>query len=757
LSIAAKSLLAGIWDGRAGSGVRSRRFGSAGQTSERLAFATAAVLLPAAILPPIVLVAIPEMLAPIEWRTAIVSVFGVLLLLPGLVGLAAMRIGLRRLAHVFHAVPDGDRGLAVWRIFAGLLLFFYALGLPRLPSQEGFGSYCLIVAVAGLIGGWLLLLLAVLRPMAPVRRFCGIGSDAALLSAFLHFGGGPAAASYPFYFLLIVYTGWRFGTGALIVASLLSVVGFAVVVASTEFWRDLPLLSGGLIGALVIVPTAAAALLRAVTASEQNAAAAAALQRRALSAVGGALRQALTTAEPAGDSHHDTATIKELRGQLQDADDLLSVAAGSFSLQPQRFDLHALVNEALASLRRDATQRGVRFTTRIDPALPFQLCGPWQQLGRLLHNLAALAIARSEGSPVRLSVDALPIDERGMRLCLAIPGDAVTLQPDDPTFLVVEHLAALTGGEIVITEHESHSQRMSVIVPVTVDQTVPDTFDIGDRPVFIVSDDSQFASGFAEPGSVWCANIRWIGGYEAALCYLMRSAMPTRPVLIVDARTNPLPALSFVHRAGAEAGAPFILLIAAAEQIVRISELTEGSVDNVLAATASAALVRNALHALPLDEASPADIETAPPASDDSVGPQVVTPITAHPRFVADPADAVDAATIDSLRALGGDDDFLDELVANFREEMRPIIENIGRAAAKTDIAGFYAALDALRRCAGSVGGARLYEAALALRRISGDELRQRGRDHVDQLATELARLDAALTELLVTPQALRQ
>jgi hypothetical protein len=45
----------------------------------------------------------------------------------------------------------------------------------------------------------------------------------------------------------------------------------------------------------------------------------------------------------------------------------------------------------------------------------------------------------------------------------------------------------------------------------------------------------------------------------------------------------------------------------------------------------------------------------------------------------------------------------------------------------------------------------------MSLRGTSQDELRQRWREPVDRLAAELARLDAALVELLAMPQARRQ
>ena len=730
---------------------------SAPSAADRLVCAAAVALLPAAILPPLVFVALPRLQGLLESDAAAVALFGLLLLLPGLTGLAAARLGLHRIARIDRVRRDGgDQPLAVWRIFGVVLLFGYGFALAVTPPQDSGGRDCLAVASAGLVSGWLLLLLALLRPSpSSLRRHCGIVADAALLSAFLHFGGGVAAAAYPLYLLLILYTGWRFGIGALAAASMLSLLGFGVVIATTDFWRELPVLAAGLIAALAIVPAGAARLLRALADTQQTATAAAALRGRALSAVGGALQQARTAAEPRDETGTGAAAIAALRGRLQDADDLLSVAAGTFAPHLEALDLHALVNEAVAVLRRDTAERGVHLTARIDPALPFQLRGARTQLARLLHNLVGLVLAQAERGSVVLSVDALAATERNVRLRLSVRGSVAPLSIEASGFAIVEQLVALIGGEI-----ETGGDRVSVVVPLPLDPAAePTILDLADHRALIVSEDGQFAGDLAEPLHDWRADVRWIGGFEVALDYLARDELAGRPILIVDGRTELLPALSFVHRAATAAPAPpFILLVAMPGQAERVAELAEGAVDTFLTAPPSVRLLGNALHALPLDGSAPVAAAAHAADTDPSSRPVVglVTPITSHPRFAADPIDAVDPMAVESLRGLGGKDGFLDELVETFRDEVRPLMEQIGRTAAAADLAGFYAALDALRRCAGTIGGVRLCEAAKALRGIGGDELRRRGSEHVQRLAAELGRLDGALAELLGAPLARR-
>ena len=77
-----------------------------------------------------------------------------------------------------------------------------------------------------------------------------------------HCGGENAAGWYPLYLAATCYIGFRFGVGALLSSALLNLLGFAAVVASTEFWQQQPALTAGLILALIVLPVLVAAPLR---------------------------------------------------------------------------------------------------------------------------------------------------------------------------------------------------------------------------------------------------------------------------------------------------------------------------------------------------------------------------------------------------------------------------------------------------------------------------------------------------------------
>src|SRR6185312_13253535 len=159
---------------------------------------------------------------------------GLLILAPALVGLVAALFGLEGVRDSFRVRGDKEHEQAVLRVFVGALAVGYGFAMSvATPGDETVAS-CLIAASVGLAGAWLLLLLAMLDPMpSPLRQYLAAVFDAALVSAFLHFGAKLTAPWYPLYLLTTFYAGFRFGPAQLAVAAVANLAGFAVVVATT--------------------------------------------------------------------------------------------------------------------------------------------------------------------------------------------------------------------------------------------------------------------------------------------------------------------------------------------------------------------------------------------------------------------------------------------------------------------------------------------------------------------------------------------
>jgi len=302
-----------------------------------------------------------------------------------------------------------------------------------------------------------------------------------------------------------------------------------------------------------------------------------------------------------------------------------------------------------------------------------------------------------------------------------------------------------------------------VTLPLAIEESAAEAIlDLGQRPVLIAAEDEQFAAELAESLAGWNGDLRWVGGPDAALAALSRRETTERPVmipvLIVDGRRKLLSALSLAHHA-ARIGdaAPFVLLVADPGQIESLGELDEGDVDGFIPLPLSENLIANALDALPLEPPGlPAPERPAmQPFADPRREPtgERITRLASHPKFVPEAA-ALDMRAIEGLRELGGDPDFLGELIETFQADAQRTMERLDQAVAAADAAGFAQGLVALRRAASPLGGTQLCELLASLQGLTASELRQLGASHVQRLDAELKRLAAALTEVVAETEA---
>ena len=761
----------------------------------------------AGVLPPLAFTAQPGGLGLIGAVPVSIALTALLILAPALVGLVAALFGLEGVRDSFRVRGDKEHEQAVLRVFVAALAVGYGFVVV---AYDGAPSSCQIVAALGLVGAWVFLLLTILDPIpSPLRYYVGTVFDAALLGAFLHFGATLTAPWFPLYLLAAFYAGFRFGPAALAVAAIADLIGFAGVVATTEFWREQALLAGGLLVAMIVLPAYVGSMVREVAQSRAAAASAQAARTRFLMVISQGLRAPLdaiignaSTGERAGertDREPEAPTMvpaaRALLSQVNNILDFSAIEAGAFVPTIEAFDLHRLVNETLAERRAEAKARGLKVRVHIDPALPYRLRGWPQQFAQILDYLVARAIEVTGGGAVRIAIDAAGISGNTVELRLAVRDEGSPIAPADAEAMfdpftaagatdhsarpapsahgafglaVVKRLVELMGGRIAVESGAAKGGSFTITVPLVLDEPAIDgELDLGHCLVLIATQDSQFASDLAEPLNAWHGDPRWIEGFGGTLGFVDQRDSGACSVLIVDGRSHMLAALSFAHRAVSGHAAPsFVLVVAEAAQIDGLIELADGELDGVLAAPLNDQLLANALHSLPLwhgaasrpvmvpealDAAPAAEAEEMPaPIFDTPAGVSIpqVTPISVHPRFGAD-TPTVDPRAIAALRGLGDGDDFLAEIIDSFRAETKEIMHRVVRAAAAADASGFARGLHSLRSCAANLGAIRLCELLLAMREVSQRELREQGSGVVQKLGDELARLDAALLDFL--------
>jgi two-component system, sensor histidine kinase RpfC len=129
------------------------------------------------------------------------------------------------------------------------------------------------------------------------------------------------------------------------------------------------------------------------------------------------------------------------------------------------------------------------------------------------------------------------------------------------------------------------------------------------------------------------------------------------------------------------------------------------------------------------------------------LAPQVVTPISSHPRFVPDQGAVIDERTFEALRTLGGND-FVAEVVETFRKDARRLIDHLKQAVEKADLRDFRDVTHSLRSGAANVGAVRLCETLTSMRDVTAKDLSQTGTAYFDKIVGEFTRLDTSLEQL---------
>jgi len=196
----------------------------------------------------------------------------------------------------------------------------------------------------------------------------------------------------------------------------------------------------------------------------------------------------------------------------------------------------------------------------------------------------------------------------------------------------------------------------------------------------------------------------------------------------------------------AQMGLPIIVLSGDADPEAAILFATSGA-STVLGKPLEPSRLTAAID-LALPRPAPAAPSPEAPTAD-----TIVTDISSHPRFGRAPPGPVDRRAVDALVSLGGDSAFFADLIEAFRTDSRRIMKELGGAAAIGDVAGFNAAVQALRSCTASLGGAHLRELLRSMPELGAAELRADGTAFVQEVAAEIARLDQTLADYRKTAE----
>ena len=251
------------------------------------------------------------------------------------------------------------------------------------------------------------------------RRLLGNLADMFAISYTMVASGENGISLFVLYLWVILGNGFRYGIPALIVSSILGVIGFSVVVGLSKDWQTHTSLVIGVYFSLIILPLYTGHLLRLLNSALDRANEASAAKSQFLARMSHELRTPLNGILGSADLLRESQRLMpEERSLLDVIDDSVNVSlaqinnvldfskleSGKLKLEHNEMDLHAILNCTVSMVRSAATKKDLRLLVRVSPDVPYRLIGDGHHLRAILLNLLTNAVRFTEGGSVWLDV-----------------------------------------------------------------------------------------------------------------------------------------------------------------------------------------------------------------------------------------------------------------------------------------------------------------------------------------------------------------
>ncbi|WP_207482889.1 ATP-binding protein [Arenibaculum pallidiluteum] len=638
---------------------------------------------------------------------------------------------------VLGARADSEHDQNIVRI--GLVLCVFAYVCVSYLAGRDAALLDVVLTYPAIQGLSYLLFVHIVLDPAPSewRRVVGNLADVGFVSLFLHLGGAAAAAWYPIYLWVTLGNGFRYGTRALAISAVLSLLGFALVVASTPIWRGLPHLSVGLLIALGVIPAYAASLIRRLVEAKSEAEAANRSKGRFLATVTHELRTPLTAIVGAAellrsspgrvDPREVADTVRGAADGLLDLVgdilDLAQVEEGRLRVEAAPFAPAQLIFECREMAAMAAFGKPIRVEVRVEPGLPERILGDARRLRQVLANLLGNAVKFTERGSVTLSAARGEFPGGAPALVLEVADTGIGIAPGNLERIferftqadeeinrayggaglglaISRQLVSLMGGRVTAESTVGVGSRFRILLPLVEAPAAAEQEQ--DRPglTVLVADDNPVnrqilgsmltalghRAELAVDGEDALDRLAQ-GGYDAVL---LDMNMPRKSGLDVSRLWR------FMEPAGNRL--PILALTAEATEEAR-RLCAEAGMDGFLSKPITLDGLRQALAGL--------DSLRQPGGAPIGEGPAIGAPLGSDPG--PDPEDPVlDARMLDQLVQVTGDAVVVDGIIADFLSDGAGIVAALKTAAAGRDRAAFRDHAHALRSSAGYLGGVRL-------------------------------------------------
>ena len=276
------------------------------------------------------------------------------------------------------------------------------------------------------------------------RRFVGMIADNGVTSFCLIQTGEPGAVIIGVYLFITFGNGFRYGRTYLHACQVMSLVGFTLVMAMSDFWRQEMSLSIGIAISIIVLPFYVGVLAERITEAKKRADEANQAKGRFVANVSHEMRTPLNGVIAMADVLRETKLDESQReivetlgtsanlllAQIEDLLDMAKIEAGRIQIEARPFDLTKLIGGTVKVVLPQARMRGLAMETQISPDAARWFVGDSHHLGQVLLNLLANAVKFTERGRIEVKALVVGQDQSQARVRIEVRDTGIGIPPE---------------------------------------------------------------------------------------------------------------------------------------------------------------------------------------------------------------------------------------------------------------------------------------------------------------------------------------
>ena len=355
------------------------------------------------------------------------------------------RIG-RRIAPQRSDILGREQGQTILRVVVSICVVVYLL-LHHYPVSLHWNSipYWMVFSIGFIVLSAIMAVIAWRDRRSPAyRRVAANIMDVTAITYLMANTQEAGASLFVLYLWITMGNGFRFGLGSMAISAALSIVGFTLVITTTELWDGHKMLAAGIMAALALLPAYSAHLIRQLHKARERAEEASAAKSRFLARMSHELRTPLNgivgTTDILLNNRRLTNEDRDLLGVVQESVsvslrqidsvlDFSKLEAGKLVIDVVDFSLHTLINATVRMVSPTVRDKNLRLLVRISPDVPFLLVGDPHQLREIILNLLSNAVKFTDTGYVVVEVDVVETHGHNTRLRFEIRDTGIGIAP----------------------------------------------------------------------------------------------------------------------------------------------------------------------------------------------------------------------------------------------------------------------------------------------------------------------------------------